>query len=65
MTNEEEKKELEILYAMEHLRDLIPYDDPEYDVKLRRWAETAVEPWDDDLIALCEEHDNMIDELEL
>ena len=64
MTKEEEK-ELEIQHAMAHLSDLIPYDDPEHDEKLRRLAEAAVRPWDDDLIALCEEHDNMIDELEL
>jgi hypothetical protein len=60
-----EEKELEIQHAMAHLSDLIPYDDPEYDEKLRRMAEAAVRPWDDDLIALCEEHDNMIDEFEL
>lgn len=59
------EKELEIQHAMAHLSDLIPYDGPEHDEKLRRMAEAAVQPWDDDLIALCEEHDNMIDELEL
>lgn len=63
MTKEE--KELEIQHAMVHLSDLIPYDDPEYDEKLRSMAEAAVRSWDDDLIALCEEHDNMIDEFEL
>jgi len=60
-----EEKEFEIQHAMEHLSDLVPYNDPEYDVKLRRMAEAAVQPWDDDLIALCEEHDKLLDDEEL
>jgi len=53
MTKEE--KELEIQHAMVHLSDLIPYDDPEYDEKLRRMAEAAVRPWDDEMIEQSKE----------
>lgn len=61
----QEDKELEIQYAMERLSDLIPYNDPEYDEKLRRMAEEAIQPWSDDLIALCEVHNKLLDDKEL
>lgn len=57
-----EGRELEIQYYMRHLSDLIPYDDPEYGEKLRMMASAAVQPWDDDLIALCEDHDKLLDD---
>ena len=48
-------------YYKEHLRDLIPYDDPDYEKKLEKWAEDCVKSENDpDLIALCEMHDKHI-----
>lgn len=51
-------------YYKEHLRDLIPYGDPDYDKKLEKWAEDCVKSENDpDLIALCEMHDKcMLDD---
>lgn len=66
MTRAEEKRELEIVHAMSMLSDLIPYDDPDYQGKLRRMAEGVVGMENDpNLISLCEVHDKLLDELEL
>lgn len=59
------EKELEIQYAMLHMSDLIPYDDPDYDNKLRKMAESYVNDLhnpDSELNRISKEHDRMLEE---
>ena len=51
----------EIDFAMEMIRDLIPYDTPHYEQRLREMAIGCLEAENDpNLISLCEEHDRML-----
>ena len=54
-----------IEYGRNHLADLIPYDDPNYDERLQSMAESYADSEiypDEDFIRMCEEHDKMLDE---
>ena len=63
---EKEFTEEEIDFAMEMIRDLIPYDTPNYAKRLREMAIGCLRAENDpDLIALCEEHDRMLENGEL
>ena len=47
---------------MEMIRDLIPYDTPNYAQRLREMAIGCLRAENDpNLISLCEEHDRMLD----
>ena len=52
--------------------DLIPYSDPHYEETLQEWAESYADyelspnpEMEDYLNSLCEEHDKLIEEVEL
>ena len=69
---QEEKREALIEYAKEHFRDLIPYSDPRYEERLQEWAESYADSelnpnqeMEDYLNSLCEEHDKLIEDIEL
>lgn len=63
---EAEFTEQEIDFAMEMIRDLIPYDTPNYAKKLREMAIGCLQAENDpNLISLCEEHDRMLENGEL
>lgn len=58
--------EEEIDFTMEMIRDLIPYDTPNYAKKLREMAIGCLRAENDpNLISLCEEHDRMLENGEL
>lgn len=58
--------EEEIDFAMEMIRDLIPYDTPNYMQKVREMAIGCLQAENDpNLISLCEEHDRMLENGEL
>ena len=58
--------EEEIDFTMEMLRDLIPYDTPNFNQKLREMAIGCLRTErDPDFIAMCEEHDRMLENGEL
>ena len=64
--NETEFTEEEIDFTMEMIRDLIPYDTPNYAKKLREMAIGCLRAENDpNLISLCEEHDRMLENGEL
>lgn len=59
---EAEFTEQEIDFAMEMIRDLIPYDTPNYAQRLREMAIGCLQAENDpDLISLCEEHDRLLE----
>lgn len=61
--NETEFTEEEIDFAMEMIRDLIPYDTPNFEQKLREMAIGCLQAeHDPNLISLCEEHDRLLEE---
>ena len=63
---ETEFTEEEIDFAMEMIRDLIPYDTPHYEQRLREMAIGCLRAEKDpNLISLCEEHDRMLENGEL
>ena len=63
---EVEFTEEEIDFAMEMIRDLIPYDAPNYAQRLREMAIGCLQAENDpNLISLCEEHDRMLENGEL
>ena len=63
---EAEFTEQEIDFAMEMIRDLIPYDTPNYAKRLREMAIGCLRAENDpNLISLCEEHDRMLENGEL
>ena len=76
MNREEQRLEL-IEYAKSHFCDLIPYDDPQYTEKLQQWAEDYADTelsgnnWSTNpefekyMNQLCEEHDKLLDEINL
>lgn len=58
--------EEEIDFTMEMIRDLIPYDTPNYMQKVREMAIGCLRAENDpNLISLCEEHDRMLENGEL
>jgi len=58
--------EEEIDFTMEMIRDLIPYDTPNYTQRLREMAIGCLRTErDPDFIAMCEEHDRMLENGEL
>ena len=58
--------EEEIDFAMEMIRDLIPYDTSNYAKKLREMAIGCLRAENNpNLISLCEEHDRMLENGEL
>ena len=58
--------EEEIDFTMEMIRDLIPYDTPNYAKELREMAIGCLRAENDpNLISLCEEHDRMLENGEL
>lgn len=63
---ETEFTEEEINFTMEMIRDLIPYDTPNYAQKLREMAIGCLRTErDSDFIAIYEEHDRMLENGEL
>ena len=63
---EAEFTEEEIDFTMEMIRDLIPYDTPNYAQRLRETAISCLRAENDpNLISLCEEHDRMLENGEL
>lgn len=63
---EAEFTEEEIDFTMEMIRDLIPYDTPNYTQRLREMAIGCLQAeHDPNLISLCEEHDRMLENGEL
>lgn len=61
--NETEFTEEEIDFTMELLRDLVPYDTPNFEQKLREMAIGCLRTErDPDFIAMCEEHDRLLEE---
>lgn len=63
---EAEFTEEEIDFTMEMIRDLIPYDTPNYMQKVREMAIGCLRAENDpNLISLCEEHDRMLENGEL
>ena len=64
--SEVEFTEEEIDFTMEMIRELIPYDTPNYAKKLREMAIGCLRAENDpNLISLCEEHDRMLENGEL
>lgn len=60
---ETEFTEEEIDFTMEMIRDLIPYDTPNFNQKLREMAIGCLRAeHDPNLISLCEEHDRLLEE---
>ena len=63
---ETEFTEEEIDFAMETIRDLIPYNTPNYEQVVRDAAIGCLRSErDPDFIAMCEEHDRMLENGEL
>jgi hypothetical protein len=61
--NETEFTEEEIDFTMELLRDLVPYNTPNFEQKLREMAIGCLRTErDPDFIAMCEEHDRLLEE---
>lgn len=61
--NETEFTEEEIDFTMELLRDLVPYNTPNFEQKLREMAIGCLRTErDPDFIAICEEHDRLLEE---
>jgi len=61
--NETEFTEEEIDFTMELLRDLVPYNTPNFKQKLREMAIGCLRTErDPDFIAMCEEHDRLLEE---
>ena len=61
--NETEFAEEEIDFTMELLRDLVPYNTPNFEQKLREMAIGCLRTErDPDFIAMCEEHDRLLEE---
>ena len=61
--NETEFAEEEIDFTMELLRDLIPYNTPNFEQKLREMAIGCLRTErDPNFIAMCEEHDRLLEE---
>ena len=61
--NETEFTEEEIDFTMEMIRDLIPYDTPNFKQKLKEMAIGCLRAeHDPNLISLCEEHDRLLEE---
>lgn len=61
--NETEFTEEEIDFTMELLRDLIPYNTPNFEQKLREMAIGCLRAErDPEFIAMCEEHDRLLEE---
>ena len=60
----EEDREALIEYGMIHFSDLIPYDDPNYEERLRQmaesYAESEINP-DPEFIEMCRQHDEMLE----
>lgn len=60
---ETEFTEEEIDFTMEMIRDLLPYDTPNFNQKLREMAIGCLRAErDPNLISLCEEHDRLLEE---
>jgi hypothetical protein len=61
--NETEFTEEEIDFTMELLRDLVPYNTPNFEQKLREMAiGCLITERDPNFIAMCEEHDRLLEE---
>lgn len=60
---EAEFTEEEIDFTMELLRDLVPYNTPNFEQKLRAMAIGCLRTErDPEFIAMCEEHDRLLEE---